>query len=363
MLIPPLPSSVATRRGVGLTIAVLMLLSAAPAFGQATRTWVSGVGDDVNPCSRTAPCKTFAGAISKTAAGGEIDALDPGGFGAVTITKAMTIDGGGVLASILASGTNGVIVNAGANDRVVLRRLSINGAPGTGLNGVRFLAGKSLHVEDCVIANFSTLGIDVTAHGTLVVADSVVRSAAAGGIQIAPASGAAGVVIERTRVVDSGFGLHIQGSVEATVSETSATENTGAGFWVEGVPAELNLNAAIAARNQVGIHATDGGVVRTTGLTVTANTDNALLAEGGGVITPFSGNLITGNPPGAGTSTCEIGSGTATVNCVDATVDAIVDCPQPVCPAPVVEGHLGPCKRCRTRGNATTCFDCGVTME
>src|SRR5438477_8904970 len=91
------------------------LIASQPAHAQATRTWVSGVGDHANPCSRTAPCKTFAGAISKTAAGGEIDALDPGGFGAVTITKAIKIDGGGSLAGVLVSGTNGIIVNAGAS--------------------------------------------------------------------------------------------------------------------------------------------------------------------------------------------------------------------------------------------------------
>ena len=82
-----------------LLLAVLGLIAAVlpgnPASAQASRTWVSGVGDDANPCSRTAPCKTFAGAISKTSVGGEIDALDPGGFGAVTITKAITLDGGG----------------------------------------------------------------------------------------------------------------------------------------------------------------------------------------------------------------------------------------------------------------------------
>src|SRR5215210_4845025 len=89
---------------------------ATAAQAQATRTWVSGVGDDVNPCSRTAPCKTFAGAISKTADKGEIDALDPGGFGTITITKSMTIDGttGQGFGSILAAGTNVVIVNDGA---------------------------------------------------------------------------------------------------------------------------------------------------------------------------------------------------------------------------------------------------------
>src|SRR5947208_4349132 len=87
---------------------ILVVGLATGAYAQATRTWVSGVGDDVNPCSRTAPCKTFAGAISKTAAGGEIDALDDAGYGAVTITKSLTIDGGGHLASILASGSLGV---------------------------------------------------------------------------------------------------------------------------------------------------------------------------------------------------------------------------------------------------------------
>src|SRR5947209_14665799 len=100
-----------------LTVLVLALAIPSLARAQATRTFVSGVGNDANPCSRTAPCKTFAGAISKTAAGGEIDALDPGGFGAVTITKAITIDGGGgQVASVLVSGTNGIIVQAGVND-------------------------------------------------------------------------------------------------------------------------------------------------------------------------------------------------------------------------------------------------------
>src|SRR6476620_4353738 len=96
---------------VSAALAVMIALPSAPAMAQATRTWISGVVDDVNPCSRTAPCKTFAGAISKTAAGGEIDVLDPGGFGTVTITKSITIDGAGTFASILSSFTNGIVVN------------------------------------------------------------------------------------------------------------------------------------------------------------------------------------------------------------------------------------------------------------
>ncbi|HKQ52240.1 MAG TPA: hypothetical protein VJT74_07730 [Pyrinomonadaceae bacterium] len=146
------------------------------AQAQATRTWVSGVGDDANPCSRTAPCKTFAGAISKTAAGGEIDALDPGGFGAVTITKAIIIDGGATLASILNSGTTGVIVNIGAaatdGRRVTLRRLSINGGTNVslGLHAVRILAAREVNIENCYIQNQSTTGVksdELAESGTL----------------------------------------------------------------------------------------------------------------------------------------------------------------------------------------------------
>src|SRR3954470_23165848 len=130
------------------------------AFGQATRTWVSGVGDDANPCSRTAPCKTFAGAISKTAPGGEIDALDPAGFGGVTITKSITLDGTGTLASILVSGTNGVIINAGTGDRVVLRNIQLNGI-GTGTNGVNILQAGTVDLDYVEIANFATSAVNI----------------------------------------------------------------------------------------------------------------------------------------------------------------------------------------------------------
>src|SRR5579859_6177413 len=120
-----------------LNLLAITVLGTSVMYGQASRTWVSGVGDDANPCSRTAPCKTFAGAISKTAAGGEIDALDPSGFGAVTITKSITIDGGeGQVGSVLVSGTNGIVVQAASSDIVTLRNLTINGI-GTGLNGIK----------------------------------------------------------------------------------------------------------------------------------------------------------------------------------------------------------------------------------
>jgi hypothetical protein len=143
---------------IGLAAASLAF-AVQPASAQATRTWVSGVGDDVNPCSRTAPCKTFAGAISKTAAGGEISVLDPGGFGAVTITKSITIDGGGgQVTSTLVSGTNGIVISAPATATVTLRNIRINGIAGSptgGLNGIQFLTGGALHVEHCTIFGFT----------------------------------------------------------------------------------------------------------------------------------------------------------------------------------------------------------------
>ena len=142
-----------------LVLIIALFLTATTAQAQATRTWVSGVGDDANPCSRTAPCKTFAGAISKTAAKGEINVLDPGGFGGVTITKSISIEAAGVIAGVLVSGTNGIVVNAGANDVVVLRGLTFDGI-GTGLAGIKFLAGGTLHVENCTIHGFTQSGID-----------------------------------------------------------------------------------------------------------------------------------------------------------------------------------------------------------
>src|SRR5687767_2285579 len=145
-----------------------MLMLAAPVQAQATRTWVSGVGDDANPCSRTAPCKTFAGAISKTATGGEISVLDPGGYGALTIVKAITVDGGtgAGWGSTLFSSTNGFVINITTNlttDKVILRNLSINGGvqSSLGVDGIRFLDGQQLTVENVRIFNFSGDGIEV----------------------------------------------------------------------------------------------------------------------------------------------------------------------------------------------------------
>ena len=157
-----------------LAVFAVCVFFAPLAHAQATRTWVSGVGDDANPCSRTAPCKTFAGAISRTAAGGEINCLDPGGFGGVTITKALTIDCVHTVGGVLASLTNGIIVNAGLTDRIVLRGLDIHGV-GNGFDGIKFIAGGSLHVEDSVISGMQN-GINIGAGNEIYIKNTYIRN-------------------------------------------------------------------------------------------------------------------------------------------------------------------------------------------
>src|SRR4029434_1600507 len=164
-------TKVKTISRFAILTAVCAFIGAASAHAQATRTWVSGVGDDANPCSRTAPCKTFAGAISKTFINGEINCLDPGGFGAVTITKSITIDCHEIFASILASGTNGIIINISPNPNdplrtVRLRNLNVNGtgASGTigeqtGINGIRILQAAMVYIEDVLVSDFTQNGI------------------------------------------------------------------------------------------------------------------------------------------------------------------------------------------------------------
>jgi hypothetical protein len=230
------------------------------AQAQATRTWVSGVGDDTNPCSRTAPCKTFAGAISKTAPGGEIDALDPGGFGAVTITKAITIDGGGgQVASVLVSGTNGIVVSAAATDVVTLRNLRINGI-GSGLNGIQYLAGKAVIVQNCDIFGFTQNGIiALGAAGKLVVTDTTVTNNTGLGISVATTAGAVLADINRVRAQANGTGFQIVGATVGAIIDHSDASFNGTGLQNTG--ATVLLGNSTMAGNGTGVAATGGSTL------------------------------------------------------------------------------------------------------
>jgi hypothetical protein len=259
-----------------------------PASAQATRTWVSGVGNDANPCSRTAPCKTFAGAISKTAAGGEINALDPGGYGAVTITKSITIDGGGgQVASVLAAGTNGITINAPAGSTVTLRNLRINGVgltPTPGLNGVQFLAGLALHIENCAIFGFSQSGININVNTTsavqVYITDTLVATSLNGINARNAGTGKVSLSIQRTAISQSGTGLKVDG--------TGGT-----------APITASLSDSMVAGNATGVSALSGpgnGSAIVTRSSIVNNTTGASATGAGGII--FANTLVTGNQTG-----------------------------------------------------------------
>ncbi len=213
--------------------AVIFLAFAPSASAQATRTWVSGVGDDANPGSRTAPCKTFAGAISKTAAKGVINVLDPGGFGGVTITKSITIDGLGVGGGILVSGTNGVVINAGDTDVVILRNLQFEGL-GTGLSAVRILNAGAVYLENCQIEGFQFGVSELTSAVTgtqIFVNNCSIRECSVAGVLLTPGAGAASVAtLDRTRIENCGVGINVNPGARAVLSECTVAFNIADGL-------------------------------------------------------------------------------------------------------------------------------------
>jgi hypothetical protein len=280
--------------GVLVTFAGLIFVGT-PAYAQATRTWVSGVGDDANPCSRTAPCKTFAGAISKTAPGGEINVLDPGGFGAVTITKAITISSWGFEAGVLVSGTNGIIVNVpNATDNVILRGLDFEGL-GTGISGVVVLTGGNVTVENCTINNFTDSGIKFTptvANSQLHVSNTVVRNSGftggtGQGILISP-TGAATATLDRTRMDRNNAGLKVTGGTVA-VTESVSVNNTFGGFAGTQAPAKLNIETSLSSHNGTGVVCNTGATVRMGTMSIV---DNTAPLGGTGTCLSFKNNDI-----------------------------------------------------------------------
>jgi hypothetical protein len=280
-----------------LCFLILSLCITNIAQAQATRTWVSGVGDDANPCSRTAPCKTFAGAISKTSAGGEIDALDPGGFGALTITKAITIDGGGgQVASVLVSGTNGIVVNAGASDVVSLRNLSIDGL-GSGINGISFVNGGALHIEHCAIFGFTGNGIDISSisGGRVTVSETVSKENGGSGIFAVSNGANVAVTINASRFENNVIGVFAVQGTQVSVTGSVASGNTLYGFSADanGGPATLNISNSIAANNNVGIEAGGGGasaVIHINGVSVSGNQTGLATGTNGSIVS-FGNNF------------------------------------------------------------------------
>ena len=259
-----------TKLSVNLVILLSILtLGAVAAQAQATRTWVSGVGDDANPCSRTAPCKTFAGAISKTATNGEIDCLDPGGFGAVTITKAITIDGIGITGGILSSLTNGVIVNAPLDATVHLRNLSINGAA-NGINGIRYLAGRHLILENLTIQRVTTHLVDanLTNNGSLTMENVTGFNAGQSAVNTQTSLGAIFVVINNCRFYNNANGVKADKNTKLTLRNTIISGNMSAsspsGNCVQIAPVGAGSVSALLENNSIS-NCAEGVLVTTSG--------------------------------------------------------------------------------------------------
>jgi hypothetical protein len=287
------------------------LFVSAEAHAQATRTWVSGVGDDVNPCSRTAPCKTFAGAISKTAAGGEINILDPGGYGTVTITKSITIDGGNDFASILSASTTGITINVGASDVVTIRNVSINGtSKGTspGLNGIRVIGGGTVHVENVVLAGLTQYGIDFApgAAATLYVNNTTIQEAGSRAVYLHPGAGVSGrATLQDVRITNSGAGVYVADGTRATLRkvQVSGSANNGIEANSTGGIATINLDGVLVSGNDYGLVANgSNAVIRISDVGVYDNSVGMALFSGGAIFS-YANNRNAGNgTPGAPTA-------------------------------------------------------------
>ncbi|HXQ84112.1 MAG TPA: right-handed parallel beta-helix repeat-containing protein [Xanthobacteraceae bacterium] len=293
-------------------------LAIAPAHAQATRTWISGVGDDANPCSRTAPCKTFAGAISKTTAGGEIDALDPGGFGGVTITKAITFDGGGgQVASILVAGTNGINISAGASDTIIIRNMRLNGilnAGSPGLTGIAINTAAKVVVEKCEIFGFQNAAIQVSvSSGTfaLKVQETTLNNNG-GGITSKPSGGATvNAVIERTHADgNTGGGVRVDGtgggSSNVAITDSSLSNNGSNGLNAVSGPSgnvKVDLTRDVVANNASAAlqssNSTGGTSTVTVGQSMLSNNGTAWSIVSTGQLLSYGNNQVTG-PVGTG---------------------------------------------------------------
>jgi hypothetical protein len=296
-------------------VAVLAFTLACFSFAQAQacRTWVSGVGDDLNPCSRTAPCKTFAGAFSKTAAGGEIDTLDSGGYGTLTISKSITIDGNGTIASVLATGTTGFTINVAATDTVILRHLSISGACATSINGINWInAGGTVILEDLEIEKFGNnlVKANLTASGNLHINNLRGQNSAGlvidndAGIYMKTTSGTLRAVIDNVHLQNNVIGINAEDNTQVTVrnsviSGNGANNTVGVRVAPDGAtPAVMTLEGVTISHNSQGVRTTQAGGAVATFLS-NCNINNAANAgsnAGAGVtVTSFTNNTFAKN--------------------------------------------------------------------
>lgn len=286
------------------TLLLLFLAAGQAAHAQSSRTWVSINGNDGNDCSRLTPCRTLSIALSRTSAAGEIDVLDSGDFGPLTINKSVSLISPGVLGGIQVGSGTAITVNAGASDKIVVRGLTIDGL-GTGLNGISFTAGGYLYVENCTINNFGQYGIDfapASNTGKLFVIETIVRNNGIGatgtGVHaIATAAPGFQATIDGLRTENNVAGLKVENFGVVTVRNSLAANNGFSGF--SAVTATGSGALRVVIENSVTTHNGTGGVTASNLATVTLSnvvvTDNQIGLNVSGTLISFGNNRIWGN--------------------------------------------------------------------
>ena len=282
-------------------LSCLLLLVCAPAAeAQAIRTWVSGLGSDANPCSRTAPCRTFAAAFNNTVNDGYISVIDAGGYGPLTITHSVTIEGQGSIAGVLqaSAGGSAITIN-GRGIKVTLRNLSLEGADGAGY-GVRIISAGRVLIENCNITNFN-IGIYVPAAANVTIVDTTVKGSANEGIYIA--NGAAVL----SRVISTGngaTGVLATGSSEVTVRDTVSSYNESGFGAALNANAQMDIENSTASNNQFGLLVTSGATIRLSQSTIVHSSTNAMFNDGLSNLLTFENNRFANNAaPGVFTGT------------------------------------------------------------
>ena len=318
------------RFALNLSALVIFTLAASSMARAQTRTWVSGTGNDADPCSFTAPCKTFAGALLKTSMNGEISVMNSGAYSTVTINKSITIDGHDNFASILASGTTGIIINltdpADTKKTVRLRNLNLQGTGGAtggpGTVGIRILAADKVYIEDCLIEGFEATGAapngrgisdERSTPGKLFVTNTTVRNSRSNAVVIFPSGGspqAINAIFDNVRVYgNGGTGIYAGPGTKVTIMNSNITGNGNAGIQADSVTGttEVNLERTVVSNNtNYGIYSGPGpAIVRMSETLVTRN--NTGLNFAGGTIHTYGNCRIAGNTMGNGPPTSNLG--------------------------------------------------------
>ncbi len=265
---------------IAAALACAVTLSAGPA--QAQRVFVSGTGSDGNPCTFASPCRSFQHAHDVASSGGEIDVLDPAGYGALTINRAISIQGHGFSGVSVPSAGNGITVNAGPTDNVTLNGLLIEGG-GVGYNGIVFNSGASLTVTGCVVQNLHYDGSDNTTGD---------------GILIQPTSGAVSFVITNTIASNNGHDgiLYLPPSGSATangaIDHVVATNNRFAGIVINTSLGSGSATAAIS--NSVASNNSTFGIdALNSSAALAVSIDNTGASGNGTGIVAFSTTKVT----------------------------------------------------------------------